>query len=277
MVLGPPLVGAGAGLVAAPGSGDAYLTLQALSDSHHRFAVLALPSGLVALLLAGLAARLFRRRKPIRQAAGLVAMLSGAFFAGVLAFILRFDAVIERSGLEGQWVGEKTASVAGDVLGPFGEDQNGPGVATSELASGDVITLDRRTLARKTSDGSFRWNLRRPGPHPGSILVAGDAVLYAGPGGDYEDDLVLMAVDLESGARRWAFHTLGRRAWMVVEDEHLCLVAARPAISSVTLFRFTRPERLRAVTVEEPLPDPAVVCRREMMIALSESNAGEKR
>jgi hypothetical protein len=246
VLMGLVLSGVAAGYLAGPGRQVEYLGLQEMSDSSHRLAIVVLPSCLLGLLLA-----LIMSRLGWRLAARTMLSLALTVFASVLAFIIHFDGAIEKKGLRGQLItGQVQRGAPGDVLGPFVEEPQGPGVTTSDLADGDVLTLDRRTLARRNSAGTYLWNRPRPGRHPATLMVAGDTIFFAGPGPEFEDDILLTAVDLASGRLRWSFHCLGNQVRITLEADRLALVAARPSHSVVILLGWTEPRHSWSI----PLP-----------------------
>lgn len=106
-LLAPWLLGAlGAlvGLLLAPAKGSQYLELQAASDSAHRFAVMAMPAGVTAGLVALVVSVIGRRRKLVRIISRLAMGCALGVVLGVGVFIVRFDALIEEKGTAGQLV-----------------------------------------------------------------------------------------------------------------------------------------------------------------------------
>jgi len=248
LAFGLSVIGLATGYIFAPGQGADYLGLQKISDTAHRLAVVLLPSCSLALLLAWVMKRL-GWRWPARG----LALLALPLFGGVLAYIVEFDSTIEEKGMAGQFVGQKKPCARdGTVSGPFREEPGG-GLTSSPLPGGDRLILDRRTLARRSPDGSYRWNRPRPGRHPGQLTVAGETVLYTGPGPDYEDDVLVAAVDLQSGSLRWMFHCLGNQAWTAVEREYLVLVSSRPSVATVKLIHWIEPDMLWSTRIEGPV------------------------
>jgi len=98
------VLGAVGGLLMAPAQNTAYLDLQAASDGAHRLAVLALPAGVLAALICLAVSIIGRRRNLLRNISRLVMGCALGIIAGVLVFIVRFDALIEEKGTAGQLV-----------------------------------------------------------------------------------------------------------------------------------------------------------------------------
>ena len=203
----------GLGARCGPGAGSAYLDLQGASDGVHRLAVFGLPGAFTVLLLGLLGRRLFRARAKLRVIGTALSWISLGFAVLLLGTVFRFDSAIEDKGLCGQLVvftpAKDEADPGAPRMGPFAEGPDGPGVASGELAGGDLITLDRRALSRKSVDGRFRWSRPRPGRGPAALLIVSDVLLVLDPSAEFDDDLVLSALDVSSGAPRWAFHCLG--------------------------------------------------------------------
>jgi hypothetical protein len=62
------------------------------------------------------------------------------------------------------------------------------------------------------------------------------------PGPDFEDDVVVTCVDLESGRKHFDYHCLGNGISPVaVEGPFLAFAANRPSLSSVHLLRWSPP------------------------------------
>jgi len=98
------VLGAVAGFILAPARGTGYLDLQAASDGAHRLAVLVLPAGVLAALVALAVSIIGRRRNPVRSISRLVMGCALGVVVGVLVFIVRFDSLIEEKGTAGQLV-----------------------------------------------------------------------------------------------------------------------------------------------------------------------------
>jgi hypothetical protein len=239
--LGGGLAGAGAGgaWLASPWGG--YLSLQAASDPVHLTVVLTTPAALVLLIGLWMLSELGKESRRLGRLGRTLAPLALAVLTGGPALAVVFDLGLERRGLEGElWVPDPAAARPGPfgldgapwpVLGTQAEESaERPGVASAPLPDGSALVLDRRTLARKRPDGSFAWSRSRPGRPPGGLASAGGQVLVTGHGPDHEDDLVLSAVELESGRLLWRLHVLG---WSVsppvVAGAEVAFVAARPA------------------------------------------------
>ena len=203
----------GLGAWCGPGAGSVYLDLQRASDGVHRFAVFGLPGAFTALVLGLLGRRVLRARAKLRGISTALCWIALGFAALLLGAVFRFDRAIEDKGLCGQLVVFSPTTGQADPgaprMGPFEEGRDGPGVASGELAGGDLVTLDRRAIARKSVDGRFRWSRPRPGRGPAALLIVSDVLLVLGPSAEFDDDLVLSALDVSSGALRWAFHCLG--------------------------------------------------------------------
>jgi len=246
-----------AGWLTGPGQEKTYLQLQFASDSVHRFAVLALPVSAVVYLFFWPIGRVFVEFDWVRRVTRSIMMAALACFCATGAYILRFDSAIEQKGLAGQFIAADTdfAAPRSDYRpqGPFREDDSGPGVASGELPGGDYLTLDRRTLARRTPDDGYRWSRKRPGRWPASLVVTADTVLLAMPGADFEDDVLLCAVELASGRLRFAFHCLGNSISPVVtQGKLLAFTIRRPSLSAVYLFDWARPRLLWQRELEQP-------------------------
>lgn len=97
-------LGALLGLLLAPAGSSKYLELQAASDGVHRFAVIALPAGLLAALVCLLLSIVKKRSPKIRAGARTAMGCALGVCLGVLVFIVRFDSVIEQRGTAGQLV-----------------------------------------------------------------------------------------------------------------------------------------------------------------------------
>jgi hypothetical protein len=100
----PLLLGILIGLLFAPGGSAGYLDLQAASDGVHRFAVIALPAGLLFALVFLLLSVIKKRSAGIRLTARTAMGCALGVCLGVLVFIVRFDSVIEQRGTAGQLV-----------------------------------------------------------------------------------------------------------------------------------------------------------------------------
>lgn len=97
-------LGVVAGFILAPARGTGYLDLQAASDGAHRFAVVALPAGVLAALVALAVSIIGRRRKLVRGISRLVMGCALGVVACVMVFIVGFDSLIEEKGTAGQLV-----------------------------------------------------------------------------------------------------------------------------------------------------------------------------
>ncbi|MBN2495993.1 MAG: hypothetical protein JXR96_15480 [Deltaproteobacteria bacterium] len=244
-------------------SGGDYLCLQARSDPVHRFALFCAPACLAGLVLAWALGELAHLHRWIRLSGRIaVGTLLGLLF-GTLSFTLRFDRALERQGLAGQLLAHGAVpSEPGSgpaMSGPWAErSAEEPNLATGALPNGDVLTLDRRTLARKTESGAFRWNRPRPGPPPAwLVLLHGRVAVLAGPGPDFEDDAVIAAVDIQSGRGLWELHLLGRRVLPpIAEGDRLAVLVQRPSGASLHLLDWRGPAVLRAVRTSAPISHP---------------------
>jgi hypothetical protein len=96
------VLGAAGGLLLAPSGGTGYLDLQAASDGAHRLAVLVLPAGVLAALVALAVSIIGRRKNLLRGVSRLVMGCALGIAVGVLVFIVRFDSLIEEQGTAGQ-------------------------------------------------------------------------------------------------------------------------------------------------------------------------------
>lgn len=263
LVLGPALAGLVCGLLAAPSRRAGYLALQAVSDDRHRLAVAVLPACVLAALIAWGGLRAAGHRRWARGVARGLLAAAWAVGCGMLVFIVQFDRRIEAQGLRGQLVIDRpgppaavAAPVPAPVQGPVFEGAAGPGIAL-DLADGEVITLDRRRLARRTAGGSFRWSRKRPGGHPAALLARGDVLLFAGPGTVFEDDCLVAAIDLDRGTRRWSYHFLGRRVLPApAGDGALALAAVRPSGTTVRLLALRPPAPLWITRLDEQVSIP---------------------
>ncbi len=237
-LLGIFFLGLGLGWLLCPSGARAYLDLQAYSDSVHRFAVLWLPISGVAFLFFWPICRVFEEFVWVRRVTLAIMALALAFGAGVASYVLRFDGGIERAGLRGQMSAYTTKLPGIDgswLLGPYLEDDDGPGVATDKLPGGDYLTLDKRRLARRTVTDGYRWSRRRGGLWPAVLLVTPTIIFLAMPSGQYPDDIVISAVELVSGRGLFDFHCLGDRvsAPVVMQDEMMFFTISRHSSSAV--------------------------------------------
>ncbi len=248
---GAALSGAAGALVAfgilAAGETGNYLGLQAASDPVHRLAVAAVPACAAVLVLVWMLSELGRLRAWLRWSGRTLVALSLAAVVGLPVFVLLFDLHLESRGLVGQLTTfTAPAPVVGDgpdgVRGPFRERSAArPNLAVENLDGGDVLTLDRRTLARKRPSGSFAWHLPRPGPPPAALVLDGRRVFYSGPGPDHEDDVVVVAADLATGRRLWSLHCLGNAVSEVaLHGSMLAFTTRRPSTSAVHLVDLDR-------------------------------------
>jgi len=98
------LLGGLLGLLSAPAAGTGYLKLQAASDGAHRFAVVALPVGVLAALISLAVSMIGRRRNLVRSISRLAMGCALGVVVGVLVFIVSFDSLIEKKGTAGQLV-----------------------------------------------------------------------------------------------------------------------------------------------------------------------------
>lgn len=237
-----------------------YLSMQSLSDQVHRAAVLLMPAGLVVLAIDWMLSELGKLWTWLRWTGRVAASLASVCIFGTLVFVILFDASLESLGLEGQFVQEKSAPAALPVPAKAPSKLHGlwreesakqPGLAIEGLSLGHVLTLDRRTIARKAPDGSFVWHVYRPGPPPAYLSADGDMLYYTGPGPDFEDDVIIMCIRLSTGAKQWIFHALGNWTSPVVSRGALIsFVSARPSSSSVRLLRPSPPSLLWAVRLD---------------------------
>jgi hypothetical protein len=237
------------GWIFSPLADGTYLALQARSDPVHRLAVLVLPSSIAILLLAGLLMILLRKRPWIQRTGFILGSVSLCVLVGIITCVARFDSRIEAAGDAGQFeMGPVPQGTAAEPpLGPFIEEED-DGIASSPLQNGDAITLDHRTVARKTSSGQFRWNQPRPVRKPSTFWIASDTLLVAGPGPSYEDDVMVAAFDLQTGQRRWSFHCLGDKILSLdVKEKDLWIATERPGVVMAHLLRWTTPVALQHV------------------------------
>ncbi len=239
-LLGVFLLGLGLGWLLVPAGEWAYLDLQADSDAVHRFAVLWLPISGVVFLFFWPIGRVFEEFVWVRRVTLAVMAIALAFGAGVASHVLRFDGGIERAGLRGQMLAysTKVPGIGGSwLLGPYREDDDGPGIATDKLPGGDYLTLDKRRLARRTAADGYRWSRHRDGLWPAMLVVTPVTVLLAMPSGQYPDDITISAVELVSGRGLFDFHCLGNRVSApVVRGEILAFTIGRPSSSAVYLL-----------------------------------------
>lgn len=246
-LLGICVIGLVLGWLLSPSCERAYLDLQAGSDAAHRMAVLWLPVSAVAFLFFWPIARVFEEFVWIRRVSLTVMTTALAFGSGLASYIVSFDRGIEQAGLRGQFeifaAGKATTGGAGGVLGPFHEGKDGPGIASDALPDGDYLTLDKRTLSRRTSSGGYRWSRKRGGLWPAWLVVTPARVLLAMPSGKYPDDMILAAVDLESGRWLFDFHCLGNRMSAPrLSGDRLAFTIARHSNSAVYLLDPAKPE-----------------------------------
>lgn len=258
------LLGCAAGWFFKPGATSAYLELQAISDTVHRFTLLALPLAIVFAIISGILAHRLRNR--FRNILVGISAVSLGLGSGILTYTLLLDTRLEERGLVGQFESPDASelpieTVRVKVLGPFSEEPEGPQAAKPHavhqaLPNGDVVTLDRQGLARTTANGNVRWNLPRPSQRPSSLLIIGDSLFWL-CGGDYEDDTLLLVIALNSGRVRWSYHCLGNRAFPpAVEGFDLAFATWRPATSSVVLMWWIEPRLTWAIRIDTPLVLP---------------------
>ncbi|MBW2704010.1 MAG: hypothetical protein JRF33_24580 [Deltaproteobacteria bacterium] len=229
-----PLGGVLAGLLATGGlwwlrslgESGRYLSMQAASDFVHRFTLIAAPVALIGLVLAWTLSEIGGMGGKLATCFHIAVALLLATLLGTTSHLLIFDLSLEQAGRAGQWLQPpKEAWDLDPEQGQWNETSAGlPNLQTEALLQGAVLTLDRRSLALKLPSGGFRWSRPRPGPPPAHLLLSAGQIIYAGPGGAFEDDVVVLAVDLASGRRLWEFHVLGRSV------KHLGIEASRPLV-----------------------------------------------
>ncbi len=253
-----------------------YLTMQSLSDPIHRTAVLLIPAGLVVLALTWMLSELGKLAVWLKWTGRVLTSLSIVCVFGTLMFVYLFDSRLEAQGLTGQFTHEAQAArnsipqALSDLHAFYREASvKQPGLVVEGLSQGHILTLDRKTIARKTQQGLFIWHLYRPGPPPAYLSFSGDEVYYTGPGPDFEDDIVLAVVDLSTGIMRWLFHGLGNWVSPAVRRGSLVsMVSARPSSSAIRLFQTNSPRLLWAVRVEGAIRIPPRFDGDELLVAL---------
>lgn len=247
---------AGAGLLLAGiayavlslSSAGTYLPMQALSDPFHRLVLIGLPVAAGVLVLVWTLSELGHLGAWFRFIGRGLTALSLAFCTCAPVAVLLFDLRLEAQGLAG--VLTAGAGVPGStrsmgLQGTFCErSAQEPNLLIEGLASGEVFTLDRRTLARKRADGSFAWHLPRPGPPPACLMLDRGLAFYTGPGLQFEDDVVAAGVQLETGTLLWTLHGLGNAASpMSVEGDQAAFASWRPSTSAVRLIDLRGPRQ----------------------------------
>lgn len=181
-------LGALVGLLLAPAEGSEYLELQAASDSAHRFAVMAMPAGVIAGLVAFIVSVIGRRRKLVRSISRLAMGCALGVVLGVGVFIVRFDALIEEKGTAGQLVLTDAPPTEvrwkpslrleeGDIqyfLGPRYRYQDNLAVAAVDRSSGRLHwifhCLGDELGAASIENGKLSFTARRPS-HTTSYLL----------------------------------------------------------------------------------------------------------
>jgi hypothetical protein len=237
---GPILAGIAYAVLSLSSAGT-YLPMQALSDPLHRLVLIGLPVAAGLLALVWTLSELGRLGAWFRIAGRGLTAFSLAFATCAPVAVLLFDLRLEAQGLEGELMAGagvlEPSSIRG-LQGSFCEKSAlEPNLVIEGLASGDMLTLDRRTLARKRSDGSFAWHLPRPGPPPACLVLDRGLAFYTGPGPQFEDDVVAAGVQLETGMLSWTLHGLGNAASpMAVEGNRAAFASWRPSTSAVRLI-----------------------------------------
>jgi hypothetical protein len=254
VVLGCMVVFAIVAYLVGPGSSAAYLDLQAKSDGVHRYAVLCLPICLVVVFIFWPISRVFTEFAWVKLITRGLVGLAWLWAASTAGYVVSFDSAIENNGLRGQFIrgADIKPKLSDDShrLGPFKEGADGPGIATSELPSGEYLTLDRNSLALRTLGNGYRWNRARSGRWPASIDVAHETVFVTGPGPVFEDDIVLTAVELRSGRKYFDFHCLGNAVTnLVIEGASLAFCTRRHSVSSVNLINWVESETVWSVSI----------------------------
>ncbi|MBW1871006.1 MAG: hypothetical protein JRJ19_03025 [Deltaproteobacteria bacterium] len=240
--------------LAGPSTSAAYLNLQAESDGVHRYAVFCLPICLVVVFIFWPISRVFGEFTWIRRVTRGLVGLAWLWAASTAGYVVGFDSTIEQNGLRGQFErsGDIKPKLSKDtfLVGPFKEGTDGPGIATSDLPSGEHLTLDRNSLALRTATGAYKWNRARSGRWPASISVAHETVFVAGPGPEFEDDVVVTAVELRSGRKYFDFHCLGNSVTsLVIEGANLAFCTRRQSVSSVNLIDWIESEAVWSVSI----------------------------
>jgi hypothetical protein len=106
--------------------------------------------------------------------------------------------------------------------------------------------------------GQFDLDQDAPPPTRLALVVPGpnDTLLFFGDG-DYEDDVLIAAIDPKSGRRLWTYHCLGNRIFTPVVDEtDLALSTWRPAGSSVALIHWREPTLIWSVRFDTEITLP---------------------
>ncbi len=239
------------------GSG-AYLSMQSISDQVHRVAVLIIPAGLVLSALTWMLSELGKLGTWLKWSGRVIVALCMVCIFGTLAFVVLFDSRLEAEGLQGQFIHGNDLLPSIDALPVsdlhgFRREESAklPGLAIEDLSLGHILTLDRKTIARKTSEGNFVWHIDRPGPPPAYLNLDGDILYYTGPGPKFEDDVVACAVKMSTGKKQWLYHCLGNWASPVVtEGSFAAFVSARPSSSSIHVLHVWPPKLQWAVRID---------------------------
>ena len=227
-------------------TGGGYLDLQRDSDPAHRLVVIGTPAAAGLLILLWMLSELAKLRAWLRWTGRALTGLALAGLLGLPVFIALFDLRLEASGLDGQFERHANSAPSGPDGLPQGIWQeasaSAPGLAVEGLGQGEYLTLDRRTLARKRPDGSYAWHRPRPGPPPARLVLSRGRIYYTGPGPEFEDDVVVAALEPDRGALLWSLHGLGNAiSEAVVDGDRLVIASQRPASSAVRLVRLAPP------------------------------------
>lgn len=253
-----------------------YLSMQSLSDSVHRTAVLLMPIGLAFLALIWMLSELGKLAAVLRWTGRVFAFLAATSVFGTLVFIILFDSRLETVGMKGQFVTEKSRTFttqslpASDLHGFLREtSKEQAGLAVNGLSLGHIITLDRKTLARKIPGSSFLWSVFRPGPPPAYLSLDRDVIYYTGPGPDFDDDIVACAVKISTGSVLWLLHGLGNWASPVVSHgSYASFISARPSSSTVRLLRAHSPKVKWAIRLQGTVKIPPKFTDDYLQVAL---------
>lgn len=227
-------------------TGGGYLQLQRASNPVHRLVVIGLPAAAGLLVLMWMLSELARLRVWLRWTGRGLVGLGLAGLVGLPLFVVLFDLRLEARGLDGQLVRLGAGDPTTHEPLPAGSWQeasaDAPGLVVEGLPGDERLTLDRKTLARKRPDGSFSWHLPRPGPPPARLVTDGSRFYYTGRGPDFEDDVLVAALEPTRGQLEWILHGLGNAiSEAVIDGDRLVVASRRPASSAVRLVALDPP------------------------------------
>jgi hypothetical protein len=238
------------------GSKITYLQLQANSDGAHRLAITCILACFVLVLLFGVLSWFFRKKPNLFILLTLLGAATLGIMMVTLGYITEFDRTIEEKGLLGQWRVMKHSLPSTQQTSrwqkPVFETNQGPGLVAPIPDSDDIIILDRRTIARKTSNGKYPWSRPRLGLFPASISINNDTIFYLGPGPDFEDDVIISSIDIISGQERWVFHCLGNTvSWPIIKDNLFTVSTHRKSSTAVYLFDWSKTSLIWSTRIDQ--------------------------